>query len=221
MIALAAAVAAGACDNGRSVAVRVSLPGPDSADAALQGVVVVAVPYDRDSIVAALERRQGTPRPHTATLDSIYRRFREPFTSFAAATARLDAVRDSARRGTASAGRVAAAEAEVARLRPALDEARNDLARADTLRHAIRLWEDSTYEGYDSLAKERSRVRKPIADTTDAAGLANFALGAGDWWVTATAWDAGDPNAIWYWNERIVDDTVRLDRRNAVHRPRY
>ena len=76
MVALAAAVAGGACGGGRSVAVRVSLAGTDSADAALEGVVVVAVPYDRDSIVAELERRQGSPRPHTAELDSIYARFR-------------------------------------------------------------------------------------------------------------------------------------------------
>ena len=220
MVALAS-LSAGGCDSGRSVAVRVSLAGADSADAALQGVVVVAVPYDRDSIVAELERRQGSPRPHTARLDSIYARFRGPFTAFAAATARLDAVRDSASHGTATPDRVTMAEAEVERLRPELAAARNDLAGADSLRHAVRLWEDSTYEGYDSLAKEKSRVRKPIADTTDAAGLATFSVGAGEWWVTATAWDAGDPNAIWYWNEKVLGDTVRLDRRNAVHRPRY
>ena len=221
MIALAAAAGAGACGGGRPVAVRVSLPGADSADAALEGVVVVAVPYDRDSIVAELERRQGSARPHTAELDSVYARFRTPFVAFAAATARLDAVRDSARSGAAPPERVAGAEADVARLRPLLEAARNELAGADSLRSAIRLWEDSTYGGYDSLARERSRVRKPIADTTDAAGLATFTLGAGDWWVTATAWDAGDPNAIWYWNEKVLGDTVRLDRRNALHRPRY
>ncbi len=223
MIASACLLAGGvaACSGSREVTVRVSIDGPDSADVALQGVTVVAVPYDRDSIVAELERR-GSPRPHTATLDSLYASFRAPFTEFAAATAALDAARDSAARGLVPPARVAAAEAAVERIRPLLDRARTDLSgRGDSLRLAIRAWEDSTYEGYDSLAKERSRVRKPIADTTDAAGLATFSLGAGDWWVTATSWDAGDPNAIWYWNEKILDDTVRLDARNAVHRPRY
>ena len=73
MIALAALAAGGvaACDGSREVVVRVSINGPDSGDVALEGVTVVAVPYDRDSLVAELERRQGSPRPHTAALDSL------------------------------------------------------------------------------------------------------------------------------------------------------
>ena len=116
--------------------------------------------------------------------------------------------------------RVVAAEAEVGESVRSRRGAPELSTCGDSLRIAIPCLGDSTYE-VRSLAKERSRVRKPIADTTDASGLATFSLGGGDWWVTATSWDAGDPNAIWYWNEKILGDTVRLDARNAVHRPRY
>ena len=49
------------------------------------GVGVVALPYDRDSVLASLEARAGSPRPHTARLDTLFARFRGPFVAYTTA----------------------------------------------------------------------------------------------------------------------------------------
>ena len=43
-----------ACERPRTVAVRVSIPGPDSVETPVTGIGLVALPYDRDSVLAAL-----------------------------------------------------------------------------------------------------------------------------------------------------------------------
>ncbi len=68
-----------ACERPRNVAVRVSIPGPDSVETPVTGVGLVALPYDRDSVLAALEASAATPRPDTSALDSLFRAFRVPF----------------------------------------------------------------------------------------------------------------------------------------------
>ena len=77
------------------MAVRVSIPGPDSVETPVTGVGVVALPYDRDSVLKSLEASARTPRPHVAALDSLFRQFRAPFTAYSAATFRLGKLRDS------------------------------------------------------------------------------------------------------------------------------
>ena len=70
------------CDGGsREVAVRVSIPDPASTETPAAGVGVVALPYDRDSVLESLEARAGSPRPDTAALDSLFARFRGPLTA--------------------------------------------------------------------------------------------------------------------------------------------
>ena len=66
------------------MAVRVSIPGPDSVETPVTGVGVVALPYDRDSVLRQLEARAPTPRPDTAPLDSLFAAFRGPFTAYSA-----------------------------------------------------------------------------------------------------------------------------------------
>ena len=46
-----------ACGRQRDVSVRVSIPGPDSLETPAAGVGVVALPYDRDSVLAASRRK--------------------------------------------------------------------------------------------------------------------------------------------------------------------
>ncbi|MBA3556217.1 MAG: hypothetical protein H0W29_15875, partial [Gemmatimonadales bacterium] len=53
-VALLAAATA-ACEGSRDLAVRVSIPGPDSVETPVSGIGLVALPYDRDSVLAALE----------------------------------------------------------------------------------------------------------------------------------------------------------------------
>ena len=92
LVALAGLVA---CERPRDVAVRVSIPGPDSVETPVTGVGLIALPYDRDSVLAALEASATSPRPDTAALDSLFRAFRVPFVSYTGTIQRTERLRDS------------------------------------------------------------------------------------------------------------------------------
>lgn len=227
------------------MAVRVSIPDPASTETPAAGVGVVALPYDRDSVLASLEARARSPRPDTAALDSLFARFRGPFTAYTAISYAEGALRDSVRllrerldslpsqtpeyrTMSADYSRMADSlhriEERAGRARVALDRARLDfVSRSESLRGAIRHWEDSTYRGYDSIVDQlaRSRRRQAITDTTDATGWAHFTLPAGTWWIHARAWDTSDPNSQWYWNIPAAADTILLSSRTGRQRPRY
>jgi hypothetical protein len=225
--------------------VRVSVPGLDSAETPVAGVGLVALPYDRDSVLAALEARARTPRPNTAPLDTAFAEFRGPFVAYADAVhdlttlgdslatlrRRLDSLPRGAPEYRALYERFAAASDSVAAARARSEGARTALAaartafveRSESLRARVRQWEDSTYAGYDSIVRAlvRARARDPVADTTDAAGWARLRLPPGRWWVYARAWDVGDPNAEWYWNVPVTGDTLLLSSRTGRRKPRY
>lgn len=234
-----------ACERPRQVSIRVSVPGLDSVETPVPKLQILALPYDRDSLLVALKARATTPHPGTAALDSVYGNFRGPFVAFSAAVyrvaklrdtvAQLDPRLDSLRAGTpeyealrAYRARVAdslrAAEARRDRARRALDSARaTSLPRTDSLRQAIHAWEDSTYRDWDSIVRvlvER-RHHQPIMDTTDATGRTRMVLPPGRWWISARAWDVRDPNAEWYWNVSADADTVVLSSVTGHHQPRY
>lgn len=224
---------------------RVSIPDPASAETPAAGVGVVALPYDRDSVLASLEARARSPRPDTAALDSLFARFRGPFTAYTAISYAEGALRDSLRllrsrldslprqspdyaalsAGYARmSGSLRGIESRARRARVALDRARLDfVSRSESLRSAVRHWEDSTYRGYDSIVGQlaRARRREPMTDTTDATGWARFTLAPGNWWIHARAWDTSDPNSQWYWNIPAASDTILLSSRTGQRRPRY
>lgn len=211
----------------------------------MAGVGVVALPYDRDSILASLEARAATPRPHTAALDSLFARFRGPFTAYTAATLAENDLRDSVlllqrrleslpaqspQHATVSAlhrrlsDSLARMSSRTQRVRATLGRARAQfVGRSESLRAAVRLWEDSTYRGWDGLVESiaKARRREPMTDTTDATGWARFTLPPGEWWIYARAWDTGDPNSQWYWNVPVDRDTILLSSRSGERRPRY
>jgi hypothetical protein len=226
--------------------VRVFDPGLDSAPAPAAGVGVLALPYDRDSVIGMLERRAASPRPSTAALDSLFARFRGPIVAYTraslAATALEDSVAALARRadslpkGSAETraleGRLAERRHALAVLTAtrdsaarALDRARAEFeSRGDSLRARIRRWEDSTYQGWDSIvsALVQRSGSTPATDTTNGTGWARLTLhGPGPWWIHAQAWDTGDPNAEWYWNVPARGDTVLLTPANGRHKPNY
>jgi hypothetical protein len=233
------------CDSSREVAVRVSIPDPDSVETPAAGVGVVALPYDRDSLLGSLEAQARTPRPHTVALDSMFARFRGPFTAYTAASYDESRLRDSLRRlqrlldsmpptspqyAALSAGHrltsdsLTRANGRAQRARAELDRARaRFVSRSESLRTAVRQWEDSTYRGWDSIVESLAKARRlePITDTTDATGWARFTLAPGNWWVYARAWDTSDPNSQWYWNLPIDSDTVLLSSRTGRRQPRY
>lgn len=233
------------CSPSSDLAVRVSVPDPSSVETPAAGVGVVALPYDRDSVLAALEAQAGTQRPHTAALDSLFARFRKPFVTYTTAAYAAEQLRDSIdvvrqhldsvppsvsryRVLHAQYGRLsdslAQAERRAERARVALNRARTEfVGRSESLRSAVRQWEDSTYRGYDSIVENLAQMRRrqPVTDTTDAAGWAHLTLRPGRWWVYARAWDTSDPNAEWYWNIPVDSDTVLLSSRTGRRRPKY
>jgi hypothetical protein len=235
-----------ACEKPRPLAVRVSIPGPDSLETPVTGVGLVALPYDRDSVLRSLEQRARTPRPPTAAIESLFAAFRGPFAAYSSATIRLGHLKDSLSAAKASLDslprdapayaqhyavfnrltdslRVAQARADQARV--ALDRERRRFSeRGDRLRLRMRQWEDSTYQGYDSLVQGLARRagREPVTDTTGADGWAHLTLRPGRWWIYARSWDATDPNAEWYWNVPApAGDTLLLSSRTARRQPRY
>jgi hypothetical protein len=233
-----------ACSR-REVNIEVSIPGPDSVDAPVARLGLVALPYNRDSIIAALEARNPRPAAITRQLDSLFQAFRAPFGVYASAAYRLQTVErrlgtlrlalDSLPRASAKYDSLysqftrlsdTAALARDAR-RDALEElaiARAGMGfRIDSLRQLMSGWEDSTYRGYDSITKALGSGlgSEPIADSTGADGRIVLRLPVGRWWIYARSWDAWDPNSEWYWNVEVTGDRLVLDRNNGRRVPRY
>jgi hypothetical protein len=205
----------------------------------------VALPYDRDSVLASLEARAASPRPHTEQMDTLFARFRGPFIAYTTSAyaasklrdslAELQAELDSLGHGTPRyqtlharssrlADSLASTEIRSKRAQAALSRARSDfVSRSERLSTAIRQWEDSTYRGWDSIVESLAKARglAPATDTTDATGWARFTLAPGRWWLYARAWDTSDPNSEWYWNIPMAGDTVLLSSRTGRQRPRY
>ncbi len=238
-------VTVSACGGPRDVAVRVLIPGADSALAPAGDLPIVALPYDRDSVLASLEAEAQHPRPRTAELDTLFAQYRAPFAAYAAAAVRSEAFQDTLatiRATLDTIARSAPAYGELYRRFSAMTDsvtaadrasraASDQLARArqrlggpiESLRAEVRAWEDSIYSGYDTLVQNlaHARMREPTSDTTAADGWANVHLAPGRWWIYVRSWDALDPNAEWYWNIPVTQDTIVLDPTNGLRRPKY
>ena len=226
-------VALAACQP-RVAVVRVTIPDLEGTEVPVPNLTVTFLPYDRDSIVAALEAA-GPPRPHTRELDSLFDQFRTPYRAVArlgATIERLSRQRDSlgalptpdpaslsqvddSLEGLAAAQRAA---------RAALEQARGTLGPLiDRRRAEVRQWEDSTLSDYGKIVRSLGdRVfANPVADTTSATGWASAEITDGRWWVTARTIDPADPNREWYWNLRVDPDSVYLSPQTGRNRPRY
>jgi hypothetical protein len=233
-----------ACD-GREVTVEVAIPGPDSVDAPVARLGLVALSYNRDSVLAALEAANPRPVSLTRPLDSIYALFRVPFAAYARAAytvqtqerllgqlkLQLDSLARSDPQYDSLYRRFAAGSDSLRRSRDRRDQAQRALAVArnrlgpamDSLRGLMARWEDSTYRDYGRITARLSSGlgREAIADSTDAWGKATLKLPAGDWWMYAHSWDAWDPNSQWYWNVPVTGGRVVLDRTTGRRIPRY
>ena len=218
------------------------MPRLDGSEAPVPDLELVALPYDRDSVLASLEAK-ASPRPHTRELDSLFALWRSPFVRFASARYRSQKFRDSlallrkqldslprnapeyqalyARFGAFTDSLSAATDsAEPARIE--LDRQRKTLQpRIDSLRRLVTAWENSTFRNYDSIVKHLAGSREPVGGTTGPDGRAALTLGDGRWWIYAWAWDEGDPYSRWYWNVPVEGNTVVLDGRTGRKRPQY
>lgn len=206
---------------------------------------LVALPYDRDSLLRVLEAQHPRPVALTRPMDSLFQLFRGPFVVYAAAAfklgaaeraleyrkAALDSLSRSSPRYDSLYRAFATATDSFTVLRQRRDAAQHTLAEyrnrvspaLDSLRALMSAWEDSTYRGYDSLTKALGTGlgREPIADSTDAIGKLTLRLPSGDWWIYARSWDTWDPNSEWYWNVPVRGERVVLDRSSGHRRPRY
>lgn len=240
LLLLGAILGALAC---RPYPTRVSAwaPGLDSLPSPLAHLPVVFLPYDRDSVLHALEAG-APPRPGGKELDSLLALTRAPLAAYTRLAWRIDSAKKAQarlRQELDSIPRNAAAyrsrytefaalsdsgpvwQARAAALQVSLHRTDRRTAGAlQRLRERIRRWEDSTYRGYaaatDSLV--RSSGRRPVPDTTDATGHLTADLPPGRWWLYARAPDVNDPHGEWYWNVEVRSSIVRLDRTNATHR---
>jgi hypothetical protein len=225
--------------------VQVVLPGADGIPVPAPGVALIALPYDRDSVIAALESRAASPRPSTALLDSLFNRFRASYGAYAAAAADVRALQDSQAvlakqlegldrnaagyRDLATASTAVARELAAAKRRSDAADAQRQAARAafgpaaDSARRSLKGWEDSTYQDYERTTERLARDAgvQPVTDTTGKDGHVTLSLRPGRWWIFARSWDAADPNAEWYWNVPVPGDTLLLSPANGRRRPRY
>ncbi len=231
--------------GGREVRVDVAIPGPDSVDAPVANLPLVVLSYNRDSIIALLEAKATSPEKITRRLDPLFRAFQQPFHAYVTASLAVSRTQDSLARLKArldSMPRSASDYAWLYRRFSALSDSlatlakRRDLAQAqlkrardtlagpiDSLRDRMSRWQDSTYQGYDSIVDRLNNVigRQPIPDTTGADGSVTIRLPNGEWWVYARSWVADDPNAEWYWNVPIRSGRVVLDRSTGKRQARY
>jgi hypothetical protein len=236
---------AAACGSSRDLSVQVQVTGPDSQLTPVADLPVVVLPYDRDSIIAAMEAAAEYPRPHEAELDSLFRAFREVFIPFArvnlrerqlrdtlsALNARLDTLprnseeyREIYSAVTALHDSLPPIAERLHALTDSLDRVRRRAnPRIDSLRREVDRWEDITFRGYEQATEATAKRTglTPEQQTTGPRGWATFSLKGGPWWIYVRAWDASDPNAEWYWNVPVSGDTVRLTPENGVRRPRY
>ncbi len=214
-------------------------------DAPVARLGLVALSYDRDSVLRSLEAANPRPVALTRPLDSLFALFRAPFAAYARAAYNVQTLErglnrlgqrlDSLPRGSAEYDSLyrgfATGSDSLKRARDRRDQAQRTLAVArnrlgptlDSLRRLMARWEDSTYREYGSITSRLSSSlgREAIADSTDAWGKATLKLPAGDWWIYAHSWDAWDPNSQWYWNVPVSGNRVVLDRSTGRRIPRY
>lgn len=206
---------------------------------------LVALPYDRDSVLATFTARSPRPERETRQLDSLFAAFRGPFTTYASAAYRLQAAQrslgdlkarlDSLPRQSPAYDtlyrRFAMESDSLAALQKRRDDAQRELSlarariapRIDSLRQLMSRWEDSTYRGYDSITKVLGSGlgREPMSDSTRADGKVTLRLPRGSWWIYARSWDAWDPYSEWYWNVPVTGERLVLDKNNGKRIPRY
>lgn len=215
----------------------------------LPEVPIQLLPYDRDAIFDSLEAAYGTPEPPIPP-DLIAQRqqivaaqqeqteletrlqslqdslrvvsertqqmqeqnlldtpeYREVFETFS----RLDREVESVKQAVDSA------QARVTALQQAT------IARADSLRAVRDAWADEAFRDFQQVADAKIEQRgvEPVADTTNADGIAVFEVPEGQWWVYGRY---ALPYEELYWNEpiEVTGDSIHieLNEENAERRP--
>lgn len=218
------------------LSISVAIPDATGVLGPAAGVTVMALPYDRDSLMTSLENEAPTPRPHTAELDSLFQEFRAPFAESTRLAALANRIRDTLRTlaaDPAQASRIAALNDSLAVLERVQAEASERLMevrqrvapRIDSLRALVRAWEEQAFSGWADITRSLTsgRLVAGISDTTRHDGTARLHLppSGRSWWVYARSFNSGDPNSEWYWNVPVTGGPIVLDTSTGRLRPRY
>lgn len=218
------------------MSISVQIPDATGTLGPAPGVTVTALPYDRDSLMLSLENEAPTPRPHTATLDSLFQLFREPFAESTRLAALAQRIRDTLRviqADPAQGPGLTAWQDSLAKLERAQSAASARLAlvraqvapRIDSLRAEVRAWQEATYRDWPdrTRALTSGRLMAGIHDTTQVDGTARLYLPPSrrPWWIYARSFNSGDPNSEWYWSMPVTGGTIVLDTSTGRLRPRY
>lgn len=243
MAAVAGTAALSAC-GGSEVVVQAYVD-QDGQPTAIPGLVVRALPYDRDAIFDSLRAAYTTPEPEipadlTQLRDSIAaasQQWSEMNATWAegrdSLRTLLEAMQATPRtnpRYLPMFNRYNALEREVNAAKQASDqafarfEALNDryASQAEETKLAREQWGDAAYADIDRVIDARLREMRLTehVDTTDASGIARFGgLRAGEWWIHARH---ALPFDELYWNVPIQAEgemRIELTRQNAEVRP--
>ncbi len=218
----------------------------DEDGTSLGNLEVRMLPYDRDQIFDSLENAALTPEPQVppdllAAREEIaeaQREWRETETRWNAlrdTLGKLNTVLERLNRGenryrtlfrdwTALDNQRARAERQVSTLFERFESLQAaSIGRMDSMRFTREDWADQAFVDFDeiALAKIDASGLDPVADTTNAQGMAAFSVPPGEYWINARSMRVFDEL---YWNVPIVVARgelleVRLSHENAEVRP--
>jgi hypothetical protein len=243
---VAAGLVAGAagCGGDTRVEIVASL-GPGEP---LEGLEVVALPYDPERLLDSLAALASTPRPDFSALEAELLAFERPeYREDDVAVQAWAAVRDSVRRlsdslsgvDRRSTGYAAAYDrfrrlyerflqktaARDAGVRDLTAEVRDLAVRAGRAADSLRAWEREAWASADSAATlaQAATGRAAVWGAVDSAGRLPLALPSGDWWIQALVPHPENPFVEYAWNVpmTVAGLPFRLPLGGVNSRPRW
>jgi hypothetical protein len=191
----------------------------------LEGLEVVALPYDPERLLDSLAALALTPRPDFSALEAELLAFKRPeYREDDLAVQAWAAVRDTVRRlsdslsgvDRRSPGYAAAYDrfrrlyerflqktaARDAGVRDLTAEVRDLAVRAGRAADSLRAWEREAWAPADSAATltQAATGRAAVWGTVDSTGHLAFTLPSGDWWLQALVPHPENPFVEYTWN---------------------
>ncbi len=220
--------------------ITVQVTADEAAAEPVNDLEVQFIPFDRDSLFAAIIGQAATPEPTIpADLEEASLTEQELRDSWSTAESSWNNVRDSMRSITTRLeslddrsreyrelfdqfGDLEDRERALNRQRQAAFDEFSEMQQAtqqrvDSICIVIDSWEEAAFAGYGDIEGDllMSLGREVMADTTDADGVAWAAASGGPWWVHARVNTAAGEL---YWNVMVDEassDTLRLAPGNA------
>lgn len=225
-----------ACGSRVTVQVAVDEAAAEAAD----DLEVQFLPFDRDSLFAAIMADAASPEPEIpADLEQASVTERELRDEWSAAESEWNNVRDEMRNINTRLesldqrsreyrelfeqfGNLESRERALDRQRQAAFDAFNEMQQAtqqriDSICIVIDSWEEMAFADYGDVEADLLAAlgRQTLADTTDADGVASAPISGGPWWIHTRVNTA---NGELYWNVMVDEapsDTLRLVPSNA------